>query len=107
MLNVLDLSRLLFFTCYLGNNALAQELREACCRPSGWLLHTEKAVNGVKIGFFQRAFNGEERRRRNAREVYSSGNISRIIVILLKYSEAVLPAFQKKIRLASGHVRRL
>lgn len=40
-----------------------------------------------------------EERRRILREVYSSGNISRIILILLKYSEAVLPAFQKKIRL--------
>ena len=96
---MLDLSRPFFFTCYLGNSALAQELREACCRPSGWLLHTKKAVNGVKIGFFQRVFSGEGRRRRKTREVYFSGNISRIILILLKYSETVLPAFQKKIRL--------
>ena len=43
--------------------------------------------------------NREERRRRTVREVYSSDNIARIILILLKYSEAVLPAFQKKIRL--------
>jgi hypothetical protein len=40
-----------------------------------------------------------EERRRTVRGVYSSGNISSIILILLKYSEAVLPAFQKKIRL--------
>lgn len=57
-------------TRYLGNDALAQELPEACCKPSLWLLHAEKAVNGERLDFSKMSSAGssEERGRRKKRE---------------------------------------